>query len=429
MKRIFAGMLLLGLLTGCGAQDASARETGGQGQMPSPPPLAETAVHADLMEGVEGRADPADGALTPEGAAALTDFGVRLFQNSLRGENALLSPLSVIEAMAMAANGAAGDTREQMERAFGLDVDELNGCLRLYADSLPDGEGGSAHLANGIWFNGDGSISVKPSFLQANRDWYGAGAFAAPFDDGTKEEINAWVKEQTKGRIDGVIDRLSPGAAMVLVNALSFDGTWENIYREDQLREGTFTAENGESRPVEMMSSTENVYLRDEQAAGFVKNYEGGGYAFAALLPDEGVSLADYAASLTGEKLQALLSGGEQTVVEAQMPKFTAEYSADMSEVLAALGMTDAFDGEKADFSALAERSAGELRVDRVMHKTFLQVDEMGTQAGAATAVEFRTMAMMGPSKAVTLDRPFLYMLIDRTYNIPLFIGAAMDVE
>ena len=423
MKRIFACVLVLAMLAGCGTTGRDEQS----GEMPPPPP-AETAGTADLMEGVRGRATDADAALTPESEEALVDLGVRLLQGCLAGENTLISPVSVIEAMAMAANGAAGDTLAQMEDVFGFDVKALNECLSLYARSLPEGEGGSVHLANGVWFNSDGSIAVKPAFLQANADWYGAGAFEAPFDAGTKDAINAWVAEHTKDRIDSIVDELSPGAAMVLVNALAFDGVWEDVYREDQLAPGTFTTGDGESRVAEMMNSTEEVYLQDENAAGFIKYYEGRDYAFAALLPEEGVSPADYAASLTGGKLRELLTGGENTPVDVSMPKFSAEYGADLSGVLEKLGMTDAFDGERADFSAMAERAEGNLCIDRVLHKTFINVDEKGTEAGAATAVEFRTMAMLGGSRTVTLDRPFLYMLIDCEYSVPLFLGVVTDI-
>ena len=128
--------------------------------------------------------------------------------------------------------------------------------------------------------------------------------FRAPFDETTLADLNAWVSDRTDGMIPAILDRI-PGSAMVyLVNALAFDGQWESVYRENQIHEGTFTAEDGAAQPVQMMYSQEYAYLEDGLATGFLKYYEGGTYAFAALLPNEGVSLEDYIASLTGEGLR-----------------------------------------------------------------------------------------------------------------------------
>lgn len=414
MKRISAGLLTLALalfMTGCGSRDQV-------GQGVEPPPPAETSGAGQAEERAE--------AVPWENAVA--GFGMELFQACFQGDNTLVSPLSAVEALAMAANGADGQTLAQMEEVLGIRTEQLNACLHDYVQALPSEEGNGVHLANGIWVNSESGLKVRPEFLQANERWHGAGAFETVFDSDTRDAVNAWVSDNTSGRIDGILDELSPDKVMILVNALAFDGQWEDIYREDQVQAGTFTAENGESQDVELMHSTEEVYLQDTDAVGFVKYYEGRDYAFAALLPEEGIPLQDYAASLTGERLRALLAEGERTLVEADIPKFTAGYGADLTGVLGALGMTDAFDGQKADFSRLAEAAAGELRIDQVQHRTFISVNEKGTEAGAATAVDFVAMSMAGPVRTVTLDRPFLYLLLDCEHQVPLFIGAMTQV-
>lgn len=414
MKRISAGFLTLALalfMTGCGSRDQV-------GQGVEPPPPAETSGAGQAEETAE--------AVPWENAVA--GFGMELFQACFQGDNTLVSPLSAVEALAMAANGADGQTLAQMEEVLGIRTEQLNACLHDYVQALPSEEGNGVHLANGIWVNSESGLKVRPEFLQANERWYGAGAFETVFDSDTRDAVNAWVSDNTGGRIDGILDELSPDKVMILVNALAFDGQWENIYREDQVQAGTFTAGNGESQDVELMHSTEEVYLQDTDAVGFVKYYEGRDYAFAALLPEEGVPLQDYVASLTGERLRALLAEGERTLVEADIPKFTAGYGADLTGVLGALGMTDAFDGQKADFSRLAEAAAGELRIDQVQHRTYISVNEEGTEAGAAIAVDFVAMSMPGPVRTVTLDRPFLYLLLDCEHQVPLFIGAMTQV-
>ncbi len=411
MKRVFAAVLLLALLAGCGARQQQ-KDAWGDEQPPPVEPMA------------------ADGAAEETDLGCVTDFGLALFRRCFDGgDNTLVSPLSVLEALAMAANGAAGDTLAQMEAVFGADMETLNAALHGYVQDLPDGAGGSVHLANGIWLNEQAGLAVEPDFLKTNSAWYGAGVYKRPFDAALADQINGWVAEHTAGRIERILDEVPQGAVSYLVNALAFDGTWEDIYREDQVRPGTFTAGDGGTREGQFMWSTERAFLKDEDAVGFMKFYEGRGYAFAALLPEESVSLADYAASLTGERLRAVLAEADESVyVDAAIPKFSGEYGAELHGLLADMGMADAFDPGKADFSRLGRSESGPLYLSRVLHRTFINVDEHGTEAGAATAVEVRAAGLLGPEERVCLDRPFLYMLVDCRDRVPLFIGAVTDI-
>ncbi len=420
MKRFIATALLLAMLAGCGTKkdDESWRSE-------QPPAVMDDG--ADLMRGIRARSL----AVRSETAEPdqLTDFGLALFRRCFQGGNTLVSPLSVLEALGMAANGAAGNTLAQMEAAFGADLKTLNESLHAYVQGLPDGEGGSVHIANGIWLNADGDLSVEQEFLQTNADYYGAGVYERPFDDALAAEVNGWVAEHTAGRIESIIDQVPEGAVSCLVNALSFDGVWEDVYRADQVRDGTFTTADGEVRNGPFMWSTERAFLRDGDAVGFLKYYDGRDYAFAALLPPEGMSLADYAASLTGERLRETLENmDENAYVNAAIPKFSGSYGAELQNILAELGMADAFDPGRADFSRLGRSGSGPLYLSRVVHKTFINVDEKGTQAGAATAVEVEAAGLLGPEEQVCLDRPFLYMLIDCGHNAPLFLGAVTDI-
>ena len=178
------------------------------------------------------------------------------------------------------------------------------------------------------------------------------------------------------------------------------------------------------------MYSSEYKYLEDEHATGFMKYYADRKYAFAALLPEEGVSVAEYAASLDGEQLHSLFSGVQNTAVDAAIPKFETEYKVEMSDLLADMGMTDAFTSA-ADFTKLGQSTDGYIKINRVIHQTFISLDEKGTKAGAATIVEATTESAAEPveAKKVILDRPFVYMLLDCETNIPFFIGTMMDME
>ena len=368
------------------------------------------------------------------GAAAVADFGVRLFKTSMEeGENTLISPLSVFYALAMTANGADGETLAQMEQVLGMDVDNLNSYMLAYLDLLPETKDYKMSLANSIWFKDDPNFTVEQSFLQTNADYYGAGAYKAAFDEGTRNDINNWVKEHTDGMIPEIIDEIPDEAIMYLVNALAFDAKWADEYEEHQIREGRFTMEDGTRQDVDMMHSEEYTYLEDDMATGFIKYYKDRKYAFVAMLPNEGVSVSQYVDSLTGEHLRELLNNPQDLTVFASIPKFETEYDIEMSEVLQEMGMTDAFDWQVADFSRLGTYNVDGMNIciNRVLHKTFISVSEQGTRAGAATAVEMVAEGAMEivEFKEVVLDRPFVYMLIDCETNLPFFIGTMMNVN
>ena len=368
------------------------------------------------------------------GAAAAADFGVRLFKTSMEeGKNTLISPLSVLYALAMTTNGADGETLAQMEQVLGMDVDNLNSYMLAYLDLLPETKDYKMSLANSIWFKDDPNFAVEQSFLQTNADYYGAGAYKAAFDEGTRNDINNWVKEHTDGMIPEIIDEIPDEAIMYLVNALAFDAKWADEYEEHQIREGRFTMEDGTRQDVDMMHSEEYTYLEDDLATGFIKYYKDRKYAFVAMLPNEGVSVSQYVDSLTGEHLRELLNNHQDLTVFASIPKFETEYDIEMSEVLQEMGMTDAFDWRVADFSRLGTYNVDGMNIciSRVLHKTFISVSEQGTRAGAATAVEMVAEGAMEivEFKEVVLDRPFVYMLIDCETNLPFFIGTMMNVN
>lgn len=371
---------------------------------------------------------------TETGNGATADFAVRLFQNSMEeGKNTLISPMSVLYALAMTANGADGETLAQMEKVFGMDIRDLNGYLFASPWLNPDTKGNKLYLSNSIWFKDDPNFEVNKTFLGINRDYYGAGAYQAPFDENTRNEINDWVKTNTKGMIPEIIDEIPEDAVMYLVNALAFEAQWEKIYDEFQVQEGHFTTEDGTRQDVEMMHSQEHYYLEDELATGFIKYYEGREYAFVALLPNEGVTVQEYADSLTGGHLQEMLASSEEMLVFTTIPKFESEYDIEMSQALQGMGMTNAFDWQVADFSRLGTYNVDGMNIciSRVLHKTFISVAEQGTRAGAATAVEMPAYgAMEIPEfKEVVLDRPFVYMIIDCETNLPFFMGTMMDVN
>lgn len=434
---ILAAVLALNLMA-CGQADISqgtaAKQTEAEGQGKSGG-QSKTAQTANLMKGVSA------GKVTGKAAdekfiSAVADFAVKLFQNQELAENGdlngntLISPLSVMLALAMTANGADGETKAEIESLLGgeLPLENLNEYLYAYVSELPSEKKYKLQIANGIWFRDEENrLTVNQDFLQTNADYYQAEIRKAPFDDSTLSEINSWVKKNTDGMIDSVLNEIPYDAVMYLVNAVTFDAEWEEIYKKMFVYNGKFTSFDGTEKMVLMMESEENLYLSDGKATGFVKYYKDREYAFAALLPNEGVDIQDYIAGLTAEGLLETLNEAEDGLVIATMPKFSYEYSISLKSELEQLGMPMAFNSNLADFSRLGKSTRGNIYLSKVDHKTFITVDERGTMAGAATVVEaVEECAPMG--YYVTLNRPFVYAIVDVDTGIPLFIGSVMDI-
>ncbi len=426
MKRIVAFMLSALMLAAVGCTP----------KLPLPPvstPPTYSGIETDRLT-AKIKANSVAGKNADEAfITAQTDFAVRLFQSALKnGENSLVSPLSVMLALAMSANGANAETLEEMERVLGgIEIAELNEYLAQYAKKLAKSEKSELEFANSVWIRDNFAKLVEEAFLQKCVDNYGADVFTAPFDQGTADKINAWVGEKTHGMVDRLIEQISDNASLFVINALFFEAEWQNKYKTNEIGSGSFNAINGKKRRVTMMNSAESRYLEDENAVGFIKPYSDERFAFAALLPNEGVNVFDYIESLSGERLSGILNGAEYTQVIAAMPKFSFENNIKLKDALKAMGMELAFDNINADFSNLigAGYVDGNTYIGEVHHGAKIEVTEQGTRAGAATAVEFLTDGAAFSERVITLDRPFVFMLIDTETNIPLFIGALTDID
>ena len=369
--------------------------------------------------------------------SAMNDFALKLFRETYKydgsGENFMLSPLSVTLALAMVANGAKGETRAEFEKVLtggNFNVSDLNRYLLTYAKNLYTADDCKLETANSVWFRNLEDFKVLDSFLQNVIDYYDASVYAEPFDETTLENINNWVYNHTDGMIDKILDDISPSDMLYLINAVVFDAKWQNEYEKSDVAKGEFTREDGKKISVDMMTSNERTYYEDDLAVGFAKNYIGGKYSFVALLPNEGVTLAEYISKLDGERIEKLLNDPlPDTKVVARTPKFSFDYSTHLEEVLAALGMPTAFTGA-ADFSGITDPSVYPLAISEVVHKTFIDLSEKGTKAAAVTEIGMKaTSAYVENIKYVTLDRPFVFMILDNTNKTPIFIGSLSNIK
>ena len=379
-------------------------------------------------------------------------------------ENTLVSPISVLYAMGMTANGADGETLDELiatltgEEGDSAKIQEtLNEYLAGYLDSISkysgsDAEGESTEstdddqlnatvddeydkdptqleIANSLWIKEDPKLTVKDSFIKANVDRYKAGIFRAVFDDATRVRVNEWIEEHTGGTIKDMLSSLPEESIMLLVNALAFEAEWAEGFESTQVRAGEFHGEAGD-KEVAFMLGQENLYLKDDNASGFIKYYNGGDFAFAALLPEEGTSVDEYIADLDGSKLHEILANPIDHSVNIKLPKFETESSMSLSDAFVSMGAGRAFDTSLADFSKLGEYEDQNIFIGDILHKTYIKVNERGTKAGAATVVHLATTSAADPEEPyeVTLDRPFIYMLIDTNESIPLFVGVMRNI-
>ena len=361
--------------------------------------------------------------------SAAANFSLDLFKAAISdSENSLISPTSVLLALAMTANGADGNTLSQMEQVLGggIPITELNAYLYSFVRSLTSQPKALISISNSIWFRESG-FTPNGDFLQTNADYFGADAFAAPFDDQTVNDINTWIDKATDGLIKEMLNSIPEEAVLYLINTVLFDAEWAKIYNEGNSRDGEFTNHINKKQTAKFMHSSESLFIQGNNAAGFIKPYNGGRYSFAAILPDENTNIFDYIASLSGEKFLNLIGNARYEYVVAALPKFDYEYEVSMNDMLIAMGMEDAFCKETANLSRIGN-TYGNLFISNVKHKAYINVDEKGTKAGAATVVEVSADSAPPPPQYVILDRPFVYAIIDNETNLPLFIGSFLSI-
>lgn len=340
----------------------------------------------------------------------------------------MISPISVYLAMAMTTNGAAGETQRVMLDALAgrASLETLDTSAAYWMNRLSTREKETVlSIVNSIWVHQD--YRVTSSFLQANADFFDASAKSLDFSRlDAARHINDWVKKMTNGKIDAIIDRTSGDMPMILVNASYFKSVWEQSFDKSLTHDRMFHATTGDVLTPFMHTTREMGMLRFTGAQGVVLPYKTPRYRFFALLPDEGSDIRTWLAHQDplALYLSILQSQASLDEVDLRLPTFTATYEDSLASDLMGMGMGIAFHPDSADFSGMSEMGTKDLFIGDVLHKTFIQVDEEGTEAAAATAVVMKATAFM-PREIVRIvfDRPFFYGIIDNETGLPLFIG------
>jgi serpin B len=390
-----------------------------------------------LVAGVVLAAEPAP---APDKAAVVkgnNEFAFDLYaQLRTRDGNLFFSPYSISTALAMTYAGARGDTAAQMADVlnFTLDQQRLHPAFSaLLADTRPpQGDPKKTpyelHVANALW--GQKGYTFQQDFLTLTRNNYGAGLRDVDFKAATEEArktINAWVEEQTKDKIKELLKPgvLNPDTRLVLTNAIYFKGNWAEQFKKEHTREAPFTTAGGKKVSVPMMHKTDDYRHFDGGTFQALElPYVGKDLSMVVFLPKKVDGLAEFEKQLTAENLTAWLGKLRQDEVQVALPKFkiTAEFS--LKETLSAMGMKDAFDPRKADFSGIS--GTKDLFIQAVVHKAFVEVNEEGTEAAASTAVVVgTTSARITP--VFRADHPFVFLIRDNRSGNILFLGRVAD--
>jgi serpin B len=387
--------------------------------------VAATPLLARLFAGEKSK--PADNPVP----AANSAFGCDLFAK-LRGEpgNVFFSPFSIETALAMTAGGAKGDTLSQMSNVLHLpEPAQANAGFKALLAAL-NGEGKKDRgyelsVANALW--GMKGFPWRKEFLTASGDTFGAGLMEVEFADepAARKAINDWVEGHTNKKIkdlipEGVLDRMT---RLVLTNAVYFKGKWEVEFDKAVTKDGPFKLGSGKTADVPLMHRTGDMrYTETDDVQAVDLTYKGGETAMTVLLPRKADGLAAVEKKLTADTLAAVWKGLRRQEVVLTLPRFKVETKYTLNDTLVALGMKDAFDAGKADFTGM-HTSPEKLYISHVLHKAFVEVNEEGTEAAASTAVVVGTASAVVERKTFKADRPFLFAIRHAPTNTVLFLG------
>lgn len=361
-------------------------------------------------------------------------FGVELLRRShTPGENVLVSPLSVTLALGMTANGAAEGTLEGFETLFGLSRENLNSLCARFMEDYRTLEGSTeATVVNSLW--ADPRVTLANGFVLRCQETYGAELFQAELQaPETVEAVNRWVSEATRGMIPKAVEEFDRDTVLALVNAVYLKNQFQRPFETPHTDwEMDFTADDGTvSRPRGMGNGIRGEeYIAHENGQGVLLPYDDGRLGLLMMLPEEGLSLADYLAGWDGDTIPELLGAREERQVSLTCPKFEAEWSGALAETLAQLGLEEAFDPGKADFSAMGSAGNTPLCLGNVIHRAAFALNEKGTEAAAVTVVEMAPTSEPPPEDLIYLrfDRPFVYGIVDLELGVPLFLGCAEEM-
>ena len=357
-------------------------------------------------------------------------FGFKVFKEIVKEQannNIFISPMSISYALGMTFNGADGKTKEEMAKTleFGdLTNAEINESFKELMKKLMElDQKVMMEIANSIWYREN--VDVLKKFKKVNQDYFQAEIrnmdFSKPETVGI---INNWVSENTKGKITKVIDEIDALSMMYLINAIYFKGSWTEEFDKKRTKEDKFFYAEGKSVLCEMMKTSEkNLYFENDDFQAVDLPYGKENFSMIVILPKKEKDINEFISKLNVEDWNSWLTGFSKQKGSLVMPKFKIEYDIEMNDVLKSLGMANAFTSA-ADFSKMTKKQR--LYISNVKHKTFVDVNEEGTEAAAVTVVEMK-LTSVGPGFFMKVNRPFVFAIKEKETNSIIFIGKIVN--
>ncbi len=359
------------------------------------------------------------------------NFSFKLFKkiyDTEPGANLFVSPLSISIALGMTLNGADGTTYDAMRSTLALDpitreqANETYQSLMALLSSIDPKV--TMNIANSIWYNKN--YTFKTDFIETNKKYFNAVVNAMNFGDpATVTVINNWVKTATKEKIDKIVEHISAQTIMYLINAVYFKGTWKYRFDQNKTKDDYFTTESGKRVAIKMMEQETDIStFYNELFTAVDLPYGSSAYSMMLFLPNSGKRLQEVVSYLTRENFDSAVGHLSSAKKNLFLPRFKLEYKIKLNDVLKALGMDIAFDPDKANFKKLYD-GMGNAYISAVDHKTYVDVNEEGTEAAAVTSVTVGVTSIGG--NTIRFDRPFLFLIREKNSGAIIFIGSLND--
>jgi serine protease inhibitor len=355
------------------------------------------------------------------------DIFKKILENSGESENLIISPLSISCALSMTLNGANGATREAMLEALrlnGLTPGNINNSYKDLSEAILNVDKRVLiDIANSVW--SEKNFEVKIPFKNILTDYYNAESKSFDITDPLAyKAINSWIEDKTNGLIKNMLDGISDNTVMFLVNAIYFKGKWESQFDKDKTVSKPFYKSDGTSSEVPMMKQVSDYKIFSGE--GFILAefpYGQGNFVMDVILPDGQNGISTVTPLLNDESFNGLLDNMTERETDLTLPRFKYGFKQELKDILTDMGMGIAFT-ENADFSNISDLS---LLINKVLHQAFIETNEEGTEAAAATVVEVGTTSMPPAPVMLNIDHSFLYFIRETSTNAILFMGRVAD--
>lgn len=361
-------------------------------------------------------------------------FGLKLFKEIIKqemGKNVFISPLSVSMALGMVYNGANGETREAMQTTLelqGLSLHEVNQSYRSLLEFLTQLDPKvKLQIANSIWYKN--TFTFEKEFIDLNKEYFNALVTGVDFSDpGATATINSWVDENTMGKIKGIVDPpIDPYTVMFLINAVYFKGMWTQQFDDKLTVDDRFLPSDNSKKPCKMMNQKgEFRYFENPAFQAIDLPYGDGDFSMLVFLPRTQTNIDSLISEFSQENWNEWMSSFSKQEGQLQLPRFSLDYGLSLNQVLKALGMGTAFDPLAADFTNLY-RGPVNAYISEVMHKSFVDVDEEGTEAAAVTSVTVGVTSVRPTGFRMRVDHPFVFAIRENRSQSILFVGKVVE--